>query len=258
MTAFAHRNTRAAHVAAQSSRGLRGPGPGVNDISAISLLRRLSTRISQPARLQSVLNDVLDFVTSIVKCDSCFIYVLENRELVLRVSKNPHPEAVNRLKIRVGQGLTGWVAEHKEPAVIAEGAGADARFKLFNELPEDHFESFLSVPLVSRGCVVGVMNLQNREAHHYSEREVELVATIGFLVGAEIEMAKLDEQNATLSDRLESRMLIERAKGILQKNLRIDEAVAYEKLRRQSQEMRKPIKEIAEALVLSDAVSQSR
>lgn len=214
--------------------------------------------MSEPARLESVLKDVLDFVTSIVQCDSCFIYVVKDEELVLRASKNPHPEIVDRLKLKIGQGLTGWVAEHKEPVVIARGASSDSRFKFFNELPEDRFESFLSVPLVSRGQVVGVINLQNREASTYSEREIEIVSTVGFLTGAEIEMARLDEQNADLSERLESRALIERAKGLIQRDLGISESEAYQKLQRQSQHSRRSMRDIAEAVVLSHAITACR
>jgi len=210
--------------------------------------------MSGAAPLEDLLADVVEFVTSVVKCDSCFIYVLEGEELVLRASKNPHPEAVDRLKLRVGQGITGWVAEHKEPVLIPRDASSDPRFKLFNELPEDRFEAFLSVPLVSRGRLVGVINVQNRDPHRYSEREIGLVATIGFLVGAETEMARLEGRNSELAERLEARTLVERAKGILQSDLGITEREAYQKLQRQSQQMRKSMKDIAEAIVLSHAV----
>jgi signal transduction protein with GAF and PtsI domain len=210
--------------------------------------------MSGAAPLEDLLADVVEFVTSVVKCDSCFIYVLEGEELVLRASKNPHPEAVDRLKLRVGQGITGWVAKHKEPVLIPRDASSDPRFKLFNELPEDRFEAFLSVPLVSRGRLVGVINVQNRDPHRYSEREIGLVATIGFLVGAETEMARLEGRNSELAERLEARTLVERAKGILQSDLGITEREAYQKLQRQSQQMRKSMKDIAEAIVLSHAV----
>ena len=224
------------------------------DVPAIAVLRRIASRISEAAPLQDVLREVVEFVAAIVCCDSCFIYVLEAGELLLRASKNPHAEVVGRLKLEVGQGITGWVAEHKKPVVIREGAGSDPRFKLFNELPEDRFEAFLSVPLVSRGRLVGVINIQSRDPYHYDEREIGLVSMIGFLVGAEIEMARLEDQTAELSQRLEARTLVERAKGILQSDLGLSESEAYQRLQRQSQQLRKPMKEIAEAIVLSHLV----
>ncbi|HUA15028.1 MAG TPA: GAF and ANTAR domain-containing protein [Verrucomicrobiae bacterium] len=201
-----------------------------------------------------VLDRVVEFASALVKCDSCLIYVLEDDELVLRASKNPHPEAVDRLKLRVGQGITGWVAEHREPVAIPEKAAQDPRFQFFHELPEDSYEAFLSVPLMCRGRVVGVINLQHRQHHVYRRREIRLISTIGFLVGAEIERARLEEANSTLTDQLQTRKIVERAKGILQRDLGINEEQAYLTLQRQSRQKRKPMREIAEAVILSDEV----
>ena len=106
----------------------------------------------------------------------------------------------------------------------------------------------------SRGRVVGVINLQHRQHHVYRPREIRLISTIGFLVGAEIEMARLEDANFNLSEQLQTRKVVERAKGILQRDLGLSEEQAYLTLQRQSRQKRKPMKEIAEAIVLSDEV----
>ena len=196
----------------------------------------------------------MEFATALVKCDSCFIYVLAGDELVLSVSKNPHEDLVDRLKLGVGQGITGWVAEHREPVAIAKNASRDPRFRYFNELPEDSYEAFLSVPLLSRSRLVGVLNLQHRQPHAYSPREIRLISTVGFLVGAEIEMARLESENSNLSQQLETRKLVERAKGILQRELALSEEQAYLALQRQSRQRRISMKEVAEAIVLAEDV----
>src|ERR1700686_5465497 len=125
--------------------------------SHVDVLHEISVRLGTADGFHEVLNRVVEFASALVKCDSCFIYVLEGDELVLRASKNPHPEVVNRLKLKLGQGITGWVAEHREPVAVAQKASEDARFQLFNELPEDRFEAFWSVPVLSRARVVGVI-----------------------------------------------------------------------------------------------------
>ena len=137
---------------------------------------------------------------------------------------------------------------------MALNASQDPRFQLFKDLPEDKFEAFLSVPVLCRGRVVGVINLQNREPHDYTDREINLISTIGFLVGAEIEMARLESENLHLSEKLETRKLVERAKGILQRELRVTEEEAYLTIQRQSRQRRKSMKEVAEAIVLSEDV----
>lgn len=222
--------------------------------SHVDVLHEIGLRLGNADGFHEVLGRVVEFASALVKCDSCLIYVLEGDELVLRASRNPHPEVVDRLKLRVGQGITGWVAEHREPVAVAEHAAQDPRFQFFHELPEDSYEAFLSVPLMCRERVVGVINLQHRQHHAYRRREIRLISTIGFLVGAEIELARLEQANSSLVQQLQTRKIVERAKGILQRDLGLDEEQAYLMLQRQSRQKRRPMKEIAEAIILSDEV----
>src|SRR5437764_2731366 len=220
----------------------------------VDVLHEISERLSTADGFHDVLDRVVEFASALVKCDSCLIYVLEGEELVLRASKNPHPEIVDGLKLRVGQGITGWVAEHREPVAIPEKAAQDPRFQFFHELPEDSYEAFLSVPVMCRGRVVGVINLQHKQHHVYRRREIRMISAVGFLVGPEIELARLEEANLTLSEQLQTRKLVERAKGILQRDLGLNEEQAYLALQRQSRQKRKPMKEIEEAIVLGDDI----
>ena len=160
--------------------------------SNVDALHEISVRLGMADGFHDVLTRVVEFASALVKCDACLVYVLEDDELVLRASKNPHPEVVDRLKLRVGQGITGWVAVHHEPVAIAEKAALDPRFQFFHELPEDSYEAFLSLPLLCRGRLVGVINLQHRQRHVYRRREIRMISMIGMLVGAEIEMARLE------------------------------------------------------------------
>jgi uroporphyrinogen-III synthase len=228
------------------------------DNSDVDFLHEIGSRMAAADLLHEVLARIVEFVVAVVNCDSCFVYVLENDELVLRASKNPHPEVVDRLKLQMGQGITGWVAAHRQPVAVARNASQDLRFKFFNELPEDRYEAFLSVPVLCRGKVVGVINLQHREPHTYSRREIKLISTIGFLVGAEVEMARLESENFDLSEQLKTRKLVERAKGILQRDLGLSEEQAYLALQRQSRQRRKSMKEVAEAIVLSEEVKRGQ
>ena len=218
----------------------------------LEFLHELGSRIAAADPLHDVLHRVVEFATSIVRCDACLIFVAQGEKLVLRASKIPHAELLNNLDLQLGQGITGWVAEHREPVAIAKNAASDARFKAFKDLPEDSFEAFLSVPLLSRGKLVGVINVQHKKPHEHTQREMQLLSTIGFLVGAEIEMARLEVEREELSDRLETRKVVDRAKGILQRDLKIDEESAYAALRKQSRQKRRSMRELAEAIVLSD------
>ncbi len=223
----------------------------------VDLLHLIGSRMAAADPFHEVLSQVVDCAVSLVKCDSCFIFVLEGQDLILRASKNPHAEQIDKLKLRVGQGITGWVAENRAVVAIAQNASKDPRFQFFNELPEDKYQAFLSVPLLCRGRLVGVINLQHVQPHVYKQRDIRLITTVGFLVGAEIEMARLETENSALSDRLETRKLVERAKGILQRDMGFDEERAYLALQQQSRQTRKSMKQIAEAVIMTEEMKRS-
>ena len=233
-------------------------GQVTDTTTEIGFLHEIGTRFAAADSLHTVLGRVVTFVSTVVQCDSCFIYVLEDDALVLRASKNPHADVVDRLKLRLGQGITGWVAEHRQPVAIASRAFEDPRFQLFNELPEDRYEAFLSVPVLCRGRLVAVVNLQHRQPHEHGWSEIQLIATIGFLVGAEIELARLEMENSQLSERLETRKMLDRAKGILQRDLAITEEEAYLTIQRQSRQRRRSKREVAEAIVLADDLRRGK
>lgn len=223
----------------------------------IRFLHELGERIAAADPLHTVLALAVDFVSAVVRCDSCFIYVAEDNELILRASKNPHTDVVDRLKLRLGQGITGWVAEHRKPVAIAHDAMLDPRFRAFNELPEDRYEAFLSVPMLCRDKLAGVINVQHRKSHTHTVREIQLVSTVGFLVGPEIEMARLEAENARLAELPEARKLVEKAKAVLRRDLGLTEQEAGAALQQHSRQNHKSLKEIAEAIVLGDEIRRA-
>ena len=227
-------------------------------LTSIDFLHQISSRIAAADPLHVVLGSIVEFVTAVIPCDSCFIYVLEQGKLVLRASKNPHADLVDHLGVQLGQGITGWVAEHREPVAIASNASNDPRFMIFRSLPEDHFEAILCTPILCASKVVGVINLQHRLSYQHAEQEVRLLSTLGFLVGAEIERARLETENVQLASRLESRKAVERAKGVLQRDLGIGEDEAYRTMQKESRQRRISMHEIAEAILLGEDLKKGR
>jgi uroporphyrinogen-III synthase len=221
-------------------------------LTSIDFLHEISSRFAGADPFHVVLSSIVDFVTTVIPCDSCFIYVLEQEKLVLRSSKNPHADLIDHLGVQVGQGITGWVAEHREPVAIASGAWNDPRFMIFRNLPEDHFEAILCTPILCASKVVGVINLQHRLSYHHTPNEVRLLSMLGFLVGAEVERSRLETENAQLAGRLETRKVLDRAKGILQRDMGISEDQAYRTMQRESRQRRKSMREIADAILLGD------
>lgn len=235
-----------------------GVQAGKSAATGVDFLHEIGSRMAASDPLHLVLNRIVDFACALIKCDSCFVYLLQDNQLVLRASKNPHSDVVDHLGIWLGQGITGWVGWHREPVAISANALQDPRFKRFKNLPEDSFEAFLSVPILCRGKLVGVINLQHRTPYYHTEQEVRLLSAAGYLVGAELERARLESEITELSDRLESRKVIERAKGVLQRDFGLDEESAYRAMQRESRQRRKSMREIAEAILLNEDLRKTR
>lgn len=235
-----------------------GAQTGASAATGVDFLHEIGSRMAASDPLHLVLNRIVDFACALIKCDSCFVYLLQDNQLVLRASKNPHSDVVDHLGIWLGQGITGWVGWHREPVAISANALQDPRFKRFKNLPEDSFEAFLSVPILCRGKLVGVINLQHRTPYYHTQQEVRLLSAVGYLVGAELERARLESEITELSDRLESRKAIERAKGVLQRDFGLDEESAYRAMQRESRQRRKSMREIAEAIMLNEDLRKTR
>jgi uroporphyrinogen-III synthase len=227
-------------------------------LAQMDFLHEISSRMAAADSLHLVLDRIVGFITSVIPCDSCFVYVLEGESLTLRASKNPHAELVDHIGMQIGQGVTGWVAKHRQPVSIASDASNDPRFQTFKNIPEDHFEAMLCTPILCAGRVVGVINLQHRMSYRHTTEQVRLLSTLGFLVGAEIERARLETENAQLTGRLETRKAVDRAKSVLQRDLSVNEEEAYQMMQRESRQRRKSMREIADAILLAEDLRRVR
>ncbi len=162
----------------------------------VEVLHRISDSISSTLDLDVVLKQIVEVVVEVMKADACLLYLLSNDkdELILRASKNPHPRLIGWISVTLGEGITGWVAREQVRVVIPRKAHDDPRFKFFHNLPEDRYEAFISVPIVTKGEVIGVINVQHKRSKRYQEAELALLSTIGKQVGGAIENARLYEE----------------------------------------------------------------
>ncbi len=206
---------------------------------------------------QEFLNKLIRLILKIIPVESCLIYFYdrEKKELILVASKKPHEKLLGRIRLRWGEGITGWVAAHKKTAVLEEKAYKDERFKFFKELPEDRFEAFLSVPIVDKEGVVGVINLQNRDSYTFSPNQIKTIEAVVKIIASAFEKIVLERKVGRLETKLKERKIVEKAKGLLMKQREIDEEAAYTMLRGEAMKMRKSIKDIAEAVILVSKIS---
>ncbi len=232
-----------------------------NTVSILpGLYRRVSRLANSDVTLDEMLGEVLDSASQATSCDACLIYVLDpaSGDLLLRASQVPHAAELGELSLKVGEGVTGWVAEHRELVAIASDAPNDPRFKRFGHIIEDTYDAFLSVPLMSQGTVAGVVNVHHRESHEHTPDELEAISFIAEQVGNAVARAQLAEQVERLSDELATRKVVERAKGILMRNRSLTEEQAYLLMRTEARKSRRPMKQLAEAIILVEELNKPR
>lgn len=227
-----------------------------------ALLHKISGIVSSSRTLDEMLKELVGLVADVTNSDACLLYLIDaaSDEIVLRASQLPHSAELGNLLLGIGEGITGWVAEHRAVVSLPSNASRDSRFKFFPVLVEDTYEALLSVPLVASGEVIGVINVHHREPHAHSAEEIALLSFIGEQMGGAIVRARLEEENARLQEEtlvmkreLETRKLVERAKGILQRDRQMTEEDAYLYLRNESRRQRRPMRELAEAIIRDGA-----
>ena len=103
----------------------------------LRILHQISQSISATLDLDQVLRQIIDLVIDVTHGDSCLLYLLDETgdNLVLHASKNPHPRLIGKIAVRMGEGITGWVAQEVQRVAISRHASKDSRFKLFTLFP---------------------------------------------------------------------------------------------------------------------------
>jgi uroporphyrinogen-III synthase len=158
----------------------------------LALFQKISRFMVRQMNLQEVLQGIVSLIVEFMQCDSCLVYLIDNHELVLCASNTPHAAALGKVRLKLGEGLTGWVARERRLLAISREANQDPRFKFFSDLPEDTYEAFLSAPVLARNRVVGVINVQHRMPHAHTGSEIELLSTVGEQVGCLLMLARME------------------------------------------------------------------
>lgn len=157
----------------------------------LRLFQKVSRFMVRDMSLQDVLQGIVSLVVEFTQCDSCFVYLCDGDHLVLCASNSHHEAEFGRIRLKLNEGLTGWVARERRLLAISREAYRDPRFKYFGELPEDTYEAFLSAPVIARNKVVGVINVQHRQSHQHTGGEMEVLTTVGEQVGCALALARM-------------------------------------------------------------------
>jgi signal transduction protein with GAF and PtsI domain len=162
----------------------------------LSAIREILLSINATSDLRSILNGIAQTTTRVMGVNSTSIYLLDSgsQRLILKATTGLFPQAVDHGYLKMGEGLTGWAAQHRQVVAVRD-AQRDPRFCEVPNTRERAFRSLMAVPLVSQDRVVGAMNVQTYRRHTWTPGEIEFVSLIGEVVAGILERAILQEES---------------------------------------------------------------
>lgn len=174
------------------------------DIS-LALLREIRDLMAAPESAETKLNAVVSSIATRLKSEVCSVYVLRAGDVLeLFANVGLNPSSIHSARLNVGQGLVGDIAAHGTPLNL-EDAQNHPSFVYLPITGEELFRSFLGVPIIRGGRIIGVLVVQGRDARRHSDVEVELMQTIAMVVAELVgsgELIERDELQKGTSARL--------------------------------------------------------
>jgi len=221
----------------------------------IKALSEISKAISSDHYLEDILRLIVTVTANVMDSKICSLWLLDEDKkiLSLEATQSISREYLKERVLRLGEGVVGGVAQEKKP-MRAYNVLEDPRFKEKDLARKESLCSLLSVPMVVRGKVVGVINCYTSYPHNFTDTEEAILITVANQAAICIENTELMVKTKVIQEELETRKLVERAKGILMKEFKLDEAEAFRRIRKKSMDTRRSMREVAEAIILAHEI----
>jgi len=218
----------------------------------IKALTKISKAITSDLYLDDILRLIVAVTAEVMGSNICSLWLVDEKDktLKLRASQTISREYLKERSLKVGEGIVGQVAREKKPIVILD-VMKEPKYKEKTLAKKEKLRSMLSVPLIVRDKVIGVINCYTSKIHKFSENEINILTAVANQAAVAIENTGLMVKTKVIHEELMSRKKIERAKGILMKGDGLTEEEAYLRLQRYSMDNRKTMREVAEAIILA-------
>ena len=160
----------------------------------LSFLVRLAQAAASTQSSDELLRLIIRETTSAIGTDVCSLYLLAPHEqLLLTATNGLNENMVGKVNMKVGEGITGWVADSRRPAVVPD-VSKEPHWKWVPGLDEDRFHSMASVPIESGPRLVGVLNVQSTERREFSAADVDFLRAIAAQVAGILERSELQRR----------------------------------------------------------------
>lgn len=228
-------------------------GLNLKETKGFDLLYEVSRAISSNRYLEEILLLIVGMTAELMGSKICSLMLLdeEKQELVIKATQSLSENYRSKPPVKVGESVSGRAVQKKEPITVLD-VTRESGYSYPEIAKTEGVKSLLSVPMLIKNRVIGVLNCYTTKEHEFTSDEIRVLAGVANQAAVAIENTNLLTEKIVAVEALESRKRIERAKGILMKRHRINEPEAYKMLQKQSMDHQRSLKEIAEAIILSE------
>ncbi len=219
----------------------------------IEALTRISKAITSDHYIEDILRLVVTVTAETMRSKICSLWLLDDRDngLKLRATQSISEDYLKERSLKLGEGIVGQVALTRKPMAVLNVL-EEPDYKEKELARKEGLVSMLSVPMVVKDRIVGVINCYTSYPHEFTETEMNVLTTVANEAAVAIENTELMVKTKVIQEELESRKLIERAKDILTTQRGLSGTDAYRWIQKRSMDTRKSMGEIAEAILLTE------
>lgn len=216
----------------------------------IGALTKISRAITSELYLDDILKLIVTVTAEVLNSKICSLMLIDEKgELPIKASQSISDEYLKKPSLKIGEGLAGTVVKEKKP-MFAYDISKDRYYKYKEIARKERLKSVLCVPLLVKDRVIGAIDIYSPVFHQFTKNEIDILTMVANQSAVVIENTELIVKTKVIQEELETRKLVERAKGILMKHNNTDESTAFRIIQKQAMDRRKSMKEIAEAIIL--------
>ena len=225
----------------------------------IEALSKIAQAITSDLYLDDILRLIVTVTAQTLGSKICSLMLLDEKkqELIIRTTQSISESYNKKPPLKIGEGIAGKAVLEKRPISVYD-VTQEKEYKYKDIAKKEGLASLLSVPLMVKGRVIGVINLYTSKAHTFTKNEVHMLTAVANQAAMVIENTELMVKSRIIQEELETRKLVEKAKGILMKEQRLSENDAYRTIQKYSMDSRKSMRQVAEAVITAQAVKEKK
>ena len=217
----------------------------------ISALSKISKAISSDLYLEDILKLIVTVTAEVMNSRICTLMLLDDKKqnLVIRATQSISEEYIKKEPLKKGQGIA-WKVVNENKSIVISDVLKEPGYKYKDIAKKEDLVSLLCVPLAVRNRVIGALNCYTSKPHKFSKTEINVLTSVANQAAIAIENTELMVKTRVIQEELETRKATERAKGILMREQGLTEEDAFRTIQKYSMDRRKPMKEVAEAIIM--------